>query len=265
MERKDYLERILNVKNDILSEIRDFLGCDKRHEFKDKFYIHFVDGEVATTEICSAVEVWFEGGVVLCTAPESFSHKEITRGDEEVIEGETVFNYEPESLLDVLENLKKEIREEKIESIRDFIKKNGATTFVCNEIFLKVIIADNGIQVTRGIGYDEEIFSQEKLDEETLNTLYKKVKEAEKDFSITPEQQDLINEFDEIVKKMRKSGLKILYNYDDGETVFVNAKEEEIMLVYDLDEKRLNLDEFVRSLNIFDDAFYANEHICVGL
>ena len=92
MERKDYAEKFLAVKNEILEEIRKILGNDQKHEFKETFYIHYVEGEVATTEICNAIEIDKEGMVIFNVVTESLK--------KEKIEAETVFMYDPESFLE---------------------------------------------------------------------------------------------------------------------------------------------------------------------
>ncbi len=121
MERKDYAEKFMEIKNEILKEIRKMLPFDSSHHFAEKFYVHYVEGEVATTEICSAVEVWSDGMVVFIVKPEN--------AEEEVIEGETVFMYDPESFLDILDHLKKEVREKKLAHLRDIVKRHNGLSF----------------------------------------------------------------------------------------------------------------------------------------
>lgn len=118
MERKGYADKFRDIKNEILKEIREFVPRDSAHHFAEKFYVHYIDGEVATTEICSAVEVWSDGMVVFIVKPENADK-------EEVIEGETVFGYDSDSFLDILDNLKKDIREKKLSHLREIVKQNG--------------------------------------------------------------------------------------------------------------------------------------------
>lgn len=122
MERKDYAEKFMEIKNEILKEIRKMIPFESAHHFEEKFYVHYVEGEVATTEICSAVEVWSDGMVVFIVKPENADK-------EEVIEGETVFMYDPESFLDILDHLKKEVREKKLNHLRDIVKRHNGLSF----------------------------------------------------------------------------------------------------------------------------------------
>jgi hypothetical protein len=118
MERENYLERIMDVKNDILGEIREILGEGNTHYYANPFYVHYVDGEVAATEICAAVEVEKSGSIIFHVRPED-------EKETEMVCGESVFEYEPESFMDILFNLKKEIREEKLSELRALVDRNG--------------------------------------------------------------------------------------------------------------------------------------------
>lgn len=120
MERKDYADKFRDIKIEILEEIRKMVPENSAHRFSEKFYVHYIEGEVATTDICSAVEVWCDGMVVFIV------HRDTTAKDE-VIEGESVFMYEPDSFLDILDHLKKDIREKKLSHLRDIVKKNGGS------------------------------------------------------------------------------------------------------------------------------------------
>lgn len=118
MERKDYADKFRDIKNEILEEIRKIVPEDSAHHFSEKFYVHYIEGEVATTEICSAVEVWCGGMVVFIV------HRD-TSAKDEVIEGETVFGYDSDSFLDILDHLKKDVREKKLSHLREIVKKRG--------------------------------------------------------------------------------------------------------------------------------------------
>jgi hypothetical protein len=117
MERKDYAERIMNVKNDILNEIRNILGYGCKHDFTKTFFVHYVEGDTATTEECTAVETDNDGMVIF--------HVNNVAQETEKIEGETIFAYDPESFLDILDHLQKEVREKKLSHLREIVKRNG--------------------------------------------------------------------------------------------------------------------------------------------
>ena len=117
MERKDYAEKFSDIKNEILGEIRALIPVETRHDFKEKFYVHYIDGEVATTEICTAVEVQATSMVTFYVYTE-------TSAREEGIDGELVFQYDSDSFLDILDHLQKDIREKKLSHLREIVKSH---------------------------------------------------------------------------------------------------------------------------------------------
>ena len=150
MERKDYANKFQEIKNDILKEIRELIPEDSAHHFSEKFYVHYIEGEVATTEICSAIEVWHGGMVVFIV------HRDTTAKDE-VIEGESVFMYDPESFLDILEHLKKDIREKKLSLLRELVNGNngsiefdGTFDFIIHNSGDDYICQLTGLRIGRG-------------------------------------------------------------------------------------------------------------------
>ena len=100
MEKKDILEKEHDIKVEILKEIRKVLPHGV-HEFKNKFYIHYVANEIATTEVCKAVEVCAEEGQMV-------KIHTILGKDTDITDGEAVLCYDISSLADILDNLKKE-------------------------------------------------------------------------------------------------------------------------------------------------------------
>ena len=136
MESNDYAKRIFDIKNEIVKEIRKLVPEGGAHRFSDKFYVHYIEGEVATTEVCSAVEV-DHGGMVTFIA----NHlKEFAK--EEVIDGEAIYRYEPDSFLDILDHLNKDIREKKLGIIRKLLKENGGSIDIKDKY--EFLCADEG-------------------------------------------------------------------------------------------------------------------------
>ena len=132
MERKDYADKFRDIKNEILKEIRELVPRDSAHHFNEEFYVHYIEGEVATTEICSAVEVWSDGMVVFIV------HRDTTAKDE-VIEGETVFGYDSDSFLDILDHLKKDVREKKFQILRKLLKDNGGSVKIDSQTVVGIL------------------------------------------------------------------------------------------------------------------------------
>lgn len=152
MERKDYAEKFRDIKDEILDEIRGILGNGKKHYFKETFFVHYVEGEVATTEVCSALEISEKGMVVF--------HVINSVQDAEKIEAHGVYAYDPESFLDILDHLQKEVREKKLDIIRELLKNNGGSIDVKGNF--EFLCADEGDKKTlshsllKGVSLDND-------------------------------------------------------------------------------------------------------------
>ena len=134
MEIKDYQKKVSDLKNEILDEIRKILPIDSRHKFKEPFFVHFIDGEMAKTEICLAVELWSDETVVFCVS----KNENATIDEEEIVEA--VYNYDTGSFVDILSNLRRDIRESKLEKLIDIVANNngimqfdGSFEFLCDD------------------------------------------------------------------------------------------------------------------------------------
>lgn len=125
MERTDIIKSVYDLKCEVLKEIRKVLP-NGTHYFVQPFYIHYIEGEVATTEVCKAIEV--------CAAESQMvkvHHQSEGYGAEDIdiTDGEEVMQYEPQSFADILGNLKKEIRGKKLSVLRNLIEQNGGKMF----------------------------------------------------------------------------------------------------------------------------------------
>lgn len=143
MESNDYAKRILDIQNEILGEIRKLIPEDSAHCFEDTFYVHYVEGEVATTEICHAVEVWHGGVVVFIVSEPNLT--------ENVVEGDKVYQYDSNSFLDILDHLNKDIREKKLDIIRKLLKENGGSIDIKDKY--EFLCADEGDKNTLSHSY----------------------------------------------------------------------------------------------------------------
>ena len=121
MERTDIIKSVYNLKCEILKEIRKVLP-NGIHYYTQPFFIHYVEGEVANTEICKAVEVSADECQMV-----KIHHQSEGYGAEDIdiTDGEEIMNYEPNSFADILGNLKKEIRGKKLSVLRNLIEQNG--------------------------------------------------------------------------------------------------------------------------------------------
>lgn len=94
---KNYELEILQMKKEIIGKIRNSVPkCGLK--FDGEFYIHYIEGEVATTEICKAI-AWQPGEdeIVVTIKTEVSGTIEYIREDDLVC-------YDPYSLVDILRN-----------------------------------------------------------------------------------------------------------------------------------------------------------------
>ena len=118
--RENYFEEKFDeIKGEILDEMHKLIPEGSVHYFRETFYVHYIDGEVATTEICAAVEIDQNEMTI-------FHVRSIGDETTEMVAGFDVLKYEPCSFLDILDHLKKDVREKKLSHLRNILKKNGS-------------------------------------------------------------------------------------------------------------------------------------------
>ena len=132
MVRDDYKEKFSAIKNEILDEIRKLVPEGTSHVFNEPFYVHYIDGEVSTTEICNDVEN-DSGMIIIRTKTSGGTVCEVCSFE--------VYFYCEESFLDILENLQKDLRKKQLQKLHEILKGNGEITFP--EEF-KIVIKNNG-------------------------------------------------------------------------------------------------------------------------
>ena len=128
MDRKiydDYITKYNSLKLEVIENISELIEKEEYHRFVDPFFIHFVEGEVATTEECTAIE---------CSKGKLFIATRVTNNGrvEETISETDAMGYEFESLLDIYTRLVYELRDERIEKIKQvFCDMDLSTIAVC--------------------------------------------------------------------------------------------------------------------------------------
>lgn len=244
MERKDYAKKFYDIKNDILLEIRSLVPEDTAHHFSEKFYVHYVEGEVATTEICTAVEVWHGGMVVFIV------HRDTTAKDE-VIEGESVFMYDPDSFLDILDHLKKDLREKKLAYIRDIVKKhNGRIEFdnkfrftgfdgdsECEFVGLLSLSLKEDGKLNIEDEWQDDIYdnSENFIPDSELDRFIEYVREKTgSNVTLTEKQDEAVQNFIAAFKALRKLDVCIIRDNADDKLYFLNGEKVEEFIPADV-------------------------------
>jgi len=280
MERKDYAEKFQQVKNEILEEIRKLIPFDNAHQFKEPFCIHYVNGEVATNELCTAVEVWGDGMVVFIVINEQCS--------EDVIEGDGVFQYDPESFLDILEHLQKEIREKKLATIRSIIKENGNriefdnkfrfTGFdgdsECEFVGLLALYLDGEGKLNIEDEWQDGLYtnSENFIPDSELDRFIEYVRnQTGKSVALTEEQENAVQDFIAAYNALKKLEICVIRDNADDKLHFLNSKNIEEFIPADIGSLKTDYaidvtDQMLTNTScepIITTAYYSNdgEHV----
>lgn len=248
MERKDYAEKFRDIKDEILDEIRGILGNGEKHYFKETFFVHYVEGEVATTEVCSALEISEKGMVVF--------HVINSVRDAEKIEAHGVYAYDPESFLDILDHLKKEVREKKLNHLRDIVKRHNGLSFDGGFIINiderdtaknECAIVENcrlvGLRLTTdgklGIVnlFDGETFTNEEsaLLDEDIDKLITYVEcQTVPNVYLTEKQENAVQDFIVAYNTLKKLNVCIIRDNADDKLHFLNGEKVEEFIPADI-------------------------------
>jgi hypothetical protein len=282
MESNDYAKRILDIKNEIVEEIRKLVPEDSAHRFSDKFYVHYIEGEVATTEVCSAVEVWHGGMVVFIV-----NHlKEFAK--KEVIEGDAIYRYEPESFLDILDHLRKEVREKKLAYIRDIVKShNGRIEFdnkfrftgfdgdtECEFVgLLSLSLKENGKLCIEDEWQDGLYENSENFIPDTeLDRFIEYVRnQTGNNVALTEKQEDAVQGFIAAYNTLKKLNVCIIRDNADDKLHFLNGEKVEEFIPADIGSVKADYaidvtDQMLKNTScepIITNAYYSNdgEHV----
>lgn len=110
----DYKTEVNAIKQSILNDIKDIMGERLTHEFKEDVIVHYIDGDLATTERLQWIDKDSNGI--------SMEFESDMGGDS--ISGNHLYCIDVESLLGVRTALIKELREEKAKHIINLVKQN---------------------------------------------------------------------------------------------------------------------------------------------
>ena len=279
MERKDYAEKFRDIKDEILDEIRGILGNGEKHYFKETFFVHYVEGEVATTEVCSALEISEKGMVVF--------HVINSVQDVKKIEAHSVYAYDPESFLDILEHLQKDIREKKLSHLREIVKKhegtldfdgtldfilhNSGDDYICQLTALR-IAKDGKLEVDDICDGDKFTNPEDELSDKDLDNLIEYVRSQTGDLvTLTEKQENAVQDFIAAYNSLKKLNVRIIRNNDDDRLYFLNGEKVEEFISADIGSLKADYaidvaDQMLKNTScepIVANAYYSsdNEHI----
>ena len=266
---KSFETRAIELKNEIINEIRSLLVEGKKVEFTDTFYIHYIEGELATIEVCKsvmmnnqAISLMVKSGI----------------GDEKVTESE-MHGYDTDSLLDILKNTKEEVRKQKISHLREIVKNSGGRMkfdgkfdffiytwgedYVCtlDELFVNEkgeLHVKNHCDGDKFENHEDEI-SDTGLDD-LISYVEGKTKES---FALTDVQTLALEDFIAAARKLSCANVCVIRNEETDDLHFINGERIEEFAVDPKVVPAKDITDIVKNseslLTICDAAFYFNE------
>lgn len=280
MESNDYAKRIRDIKNEILGEIRKLIPEDSAHSFEDTFYVHYVEGEVATTEICHAVEVWHGGVVVFIVSEPNLT--------ENVVEGDKVYQYDSNSFLDILDHLRKEVREKKLAYIRDIVKSHNGRIEFDNKFRFTGFDGDSECEFVGLLSLSLKEDGNLCIEDEWQDGLYENsenfIPDTELDrfieyvrnqtgnnVALTEKQEDAVQGFIAAYNTLKKLNVCIIRDNADDKLHFLNGEKVEEFIPADIGSVKADYaidvtDQMLKNTSceqIITNAYYSNdgEHV----
>lgn len=117
---EDYKNSVNSMKHEIFDAVKGLLKVIDSIEFKDPFYIYHCNGEVAITEIAKEIWIRSDGSVVLKVTN--------IEGNPGIIVLDECFEvYNVSSLIDILGNMRKAMRDEMVLSLIERVRDGGSS------------------------------------------------------------------------------------------------------------------------------------------
>ena len=136
MTEKIFHAKQSDLKKEIIDEIANLMQNKLSHTFNEKVYVHYIEGEVATTELCESIEVKVE------ETSDQLLFNMLGFATDYVINETGILKYDMDSLINIYHHLKKDLIDEHLDEITSIVKGNGGKINTFSE--------KDGIYVTIG-------------------------------------------------------------------------------------------------------------------
>lgn len=233
---EDFNKKLEQLKSAVINEIKSILPEGKTHVYNEQFYCTMIDGEISPVSV--AMHIKHIGGKILLHDSYEANGEEY---DTELKE------YEIETIIMAYETLRKELRAEKIERIKQLVKQAGGSVKLDSTFAFRHYINGEWITTTlQGveIGNNDkngkvvdclwfDCFRDGETHEETdsdfpddeLDSLlaYIERETGNLDISLTDEQKVVLDEFNAAWIKLKESKVAIMLDIDDREFHFCNG------------------------------------------
>lgn len=229
---KNYDERILAMKQEILADIVSAMGARKKIEFATPIDIYYIDDNGVIM-----LELWGmtinEKNEILFQTDDSSSWFQ-----------DDLQNIDANSLSKALMKLREEIRTQSISSLQNLLKKVGdQITFdgkflfgvkgdgtECDAYLKELVSSDGIILMTTETDGETFVDTVETISDSEIERFVEYVEEkVSEKYYITKEQNEAIDAVAKAVKKAKELGLSIAFNKINGELLFLNSRGEDLI------------------------------------
>lgn len=235
---EDFNKKLEQLKSAVINEIKSILPEGKTHVYNEQFYCTMIDGESSPVSV--AVSIKNDGGkIILHDHYETEVHNE--EFDTELV------SFEIQTIIMAYETLRKELRAQKIERIKQLVEQAGGTVKLDSTFTVRHYINEKWIETTLQsieIGNNDkngkivdclwfDCFHNGETHEETdsdfpdneLDSLlaYIERETGNLDISLTDEQKEVLDEFNAAWIKLKESKVAIILDIDYREFHFCNG------------------------------------------
>lgn len=240
---EDFNKKLDELKRQVIFEIEQILPEGKSHQYTDTFYCMMIDGDCAVRTISDIIKNE-NGSIKLVTVSDTIPPEQETYDD-------LLSTYEIETIIYAYEQLREELRAEKIERIKELVEQAGGK-IECNSAFsfrhflngawvestaIKTIELGNmdhpDGEFTDCIWFDCLCEPNSETHEETdsdfaddeLDSILSMVEQAtgNLDISLTDEQKDAVEQLKVALENVKKAGIVTIREEYDHDIYFVNG------------------------------------------
>lgn len=281
---EDFNKKLDELKRQVIFKIEQILPEGKSHQYTDTFYCTMIDGDCAVRTISDIIKN-DNGSIKLETVSDTIPPEQETYDD-------LLSTYEIETIIYAYEQLRKELRAQKIERIKELVAKAGGKV-ECNSAFsfhhylngawvestaIKTIELGNmdhpDGELTDCIWFDCLCEPNSETHEETdsdfaddeLDSILSMVEQAtgNLDITLTEEQREALDVFNAAWVALKEKGVKIMLDIDEREFHFCNGNGFKFDVDYEGCPKGFtSVDEQLNnqpSMSIHDYCYYSDNN-----
>lgn len=234
---EDFNKKLDELKRQVIFEIEQILPEGKEHTYKEQFYCTIIDGELSPVSL--AISIKNDGGKVIL-------HDNYEENGEEY--DTELKEYEIETIIMAYEQLRKELRAQKIERIKELVEQTGGKVKLDGSFTCRHFIAGKWVEsslqcveignkdnkdgdTTDCLWFDcnsnrethEETDSDFTDDELDSLITYIEEKTGNLDITLTEDQREALDVFNAAWVALKEKGVKIMLDVDEREFHFCNG------------------------------------------